>query len=226
MYIHVSPEHTKWSFSFVSSNCTLVKFSLETEPSVLIWDDGYSSAAMDFSCYKPCPHTTNQKVVGHFGVNQKKKVKVPQTFVVKATGRLATSAFARPEKFIKIWDDSGSGAHKDGSIWRMKCPTGYAGLSDLCSRGHDATPSVTDVWCIKNEYLEPEMRDNLIWESTGSGADTVDINGGKSKLTKFMVSATLSRGLTTSNSAIKKDLIGQYWFYEKYYHRQDYPWTS
>jgi vacuolar protein sorting-associated protein 13A/C len=42
-----------------------------------------------------------------------------------------------------VWDDSGSGAFADGSIWRPVVPAGYVALGDVAVAGHDPPTGAT-----------------------------------------------------------------------------------
>ena len=41
--------------------------------------------------------------------------------------------FAKPTKWDKGWDDSGTGGHRDGSFWWPTCPLGYAAVGGVAT---------------------------------------------------------------------------------------------
>lgn len=88
--------------------------------------------------------------------------------VVKDIG--GRDALARPTGYKKIWDDSGSGADKDGSCWRPKPPTGYVALGDVFVGGYDA-PDIDDVMCVRQDLATRGRLGGRIWKDIGSNAD-------------------------------------------------------
>jgi hypothetical protein len=69
--------------------------------------------------------------------------------VVKDGGNAAVAA---PTGYDWIWDDSGSGADWDGSVWRPRAPAGYVNVGDVAVSNHDQ-PSVDDVWCVRADLV-------------------------------------------------------------------------
>ena len=184
-------------------------FRIQEVGATLIWDDGGSGATYDFSCYAPSSNDLSNEnhVVGHFGIRDNKDGRKPKAFVVSFTGD-KSSAFRRPVSYSQIWNDRGSGAKKDGAFWKVNCPNGYGSLSDLCKYGW-SYPSINDIWCIKEDYLERDYHGTWIWNDRRSGARRdVDINGGNSEMTKQLVAATTRRGTKKWLKKIKSEFIG------------------
>ena len=113
--------------------------------------------------------------------------------------------------FSKIWstDYQDSGVLQTGSFWQVNCPKGYGALSDLCQHG-DSEPSISQVSCIREDYLEDDLHDDRIWSSSMSGAAVlVKLRGGKTDLTEALLGATTNEGGKRSGlKKIKSDLIG------------------
>ena len=172
-----------------------------------ICDDGGSGAWRDFTCYEPTRSSrlldTNY-TVGHFGINDNYKGSKPVVYQLSVTGRNANNVFERPTGFSKIWEDHGAGGRIDWGIWEVKCPSGYGALSDVCVNGHHS-PSTNAIVCIKDIYLEYELRDKWIWDDKLSGAYAdCDINGGNVIHTKALVTATNRRSSKRTLRKIKE----------------------
>jgi len=74
-----------------------------------------------------------------------------------------------PTSYTKVWDDSGSFASWDGSIWSVNCPDGYKGLGIVANQGHDS-PSLEDVRCVREDFTATADFGDKIWDDSGSGA--------------------------------------------------------
>ena len=184
-----------------------VRFQVHTVGPRLIYDDKGTGARYDFSCYAPITGSTHQYVIGHFGIGASRNGRKPTPYVMSVIGDKPENIFKRPTHYQQIWKDSGSGGQKEGSFWTVVCPNGFASLSDLCQLGY-GTPSSGAVWCINKRYLENDYHDKWIWDDRWSGAyDDVDIMGGRTRLTKELVSATNRRGQKKTLKGIKNTFI-------------------
>ena len=166
-------------------------------PTKLRWSDAGSGAHQDFSCYAPDLRPEEKdRTVGNFGIKATPDGAKPKVYGVSVTTEQTEDIFKRPLSFEETWKDRLSGADEDGSFWRVNCPGGFGSLSDLC-KSQWSEPSVEDVWCINERYLEDDPRTSVIWEDKGSGAiNNVLINGGQQNHTKELIStwsATLKR---------------------------------
>ncbi|XP_066911127.1 uncharacterized protein [Clytia hemisphaerica] len=76
-----------------------------------------------------------------------------------------------PQSYDLIWDDSGSFASSDLSIWKTICPPGYKGLGNVVTGGSD--PQSGEIYCLKENYVqEGAMSDwQYVWNDEGTGAD-------------------------------------------------------
>ena len=176
--------------------------------SELIWECN-GACVGGFSCYAPSFSVASEAsyffVVGHFGTSGNK----PTSYVVSPIDcNDGNTVFRRPESFSRLWTDSGSGAWRDGAFWRVNCPNGYGSLSDICTNGY-SEPEKNTVWCIMLEYLEDDLHDTWVWDSKGT-VGIVDVNGGKSDLTRELMSVTTTHGATNIMKRIKTEMIGMF----------------
>ena len=65
-----------------------------------------------------------------------------------------------------VWDDSGSGAFADGSIWRPVVPAGYVALGDVAVAGHDPPTGATQLVRDDPEILARPVAYEQIWNDT------------------------------------------------------------
>ncbi len=133
----------------------------EGTDSDLIWRDSGSGARNDLSVHRP--KGSGGYPVGDIALNNYGKPGV--SHIIKA---VKTGALAFPISFRKIWDDSGSGASWDGSFWEPICPGNYVPLGHVSVRSH-GRPSVTDVVCVKSDYVVVGNW-QYVWNDRGSGA--------------------------------------------------------
>ncbi|MFM2371919.1 MAG: hypothetical protein RIS85_1641 [Pseudomonadota bacterium] len=81
------------------------------------------------------------------------------------------TALVSPVDYAWIWDDSGSGADWDGSVWRPIAPNGYVALGDVANPNHDK-PSLNDVWCVRADLVTSGVfSGSCAWQDRGSGGD-------------------------------------------------------
>ena len=132
-----------------------------------VWNDAGSGANLNVSFWRPEPAAGWFRVGDH--IKQGYGRPTESTIVVRET---ISSALARPLDYMAIWNDAGSGASQDGSVWRPVCPNGYGALGDVTNGSH-AKPSIDAVRCVRQSALAAALPGNLIWDDTGSGA-TVD----------------------------------------------------
>ena len=161
---------------------------------VFVWNDVGSGGDYNFACYHPNGASlgSGHFAIGHFGTASYGQPQKP--YVVTVEGENRNDVFEKPSGLNRIWTDSGSGAHEDGSFWTVSCPSGYGSLSDVCQIGHDQ-PSLDVIWCVKDKYLENDYHDQFLWNDAETGADVdIDIMGGNTELTKEFVAVTTSRG--------------------------------
>ena len=74
-----------------------------------------------------------------------------------------------PDEFERVWDDKGSKAYSDGSIWRPIPPSGYVAMGLVASRGYDK-PSRNSVRCVRADLVIASYINELIWNNKRSPA--------------------------------------------------------
>jgi len=128
------------------------------------WDKG-SGAIYDGAFYRPVVpagfHALAHYGQGDFGT--------PRGFSFAAR-ELKPGALAAPSGYQQIWNDRGSGADLDGSMWRPVCPTGYASLGVVAQAGY-GTPALDAISCVREDLLLPGKVGNQIYNDRKSGGD-------------------------------------------------------
>lgn len=76
------------------------------------------------------------------------------------------NALSRPNDYEQIWNDSGSGAQKNCTVWRPIPPDGYVALGLVCSSGEK--PSLHAVRCVRTDLVIESYVGDEIW-SEGRG---------------------------------------------------------
>ncbi|WP_437486707.1 RICIN domain-containing protein [Sorangium sp. So ce1014] len=76
-------------------------------------------------------------------------------------------------EFLWIYDDDGTGADDDVSIWRpdLGQHPGYYSLGDVAMPNHDGAPRSTFVVKGDGDVLAAPLDYHLVWKDTGSGGD-------------------------------------------------------
>lgn len=90
------------------------------------------------------------------------------TIVVKDSGTMG--ALAAPTGYTYIWNDGGSGADNDGSVWLPTCPPGFVALGVVTQTGY-GEPSKDDVRCVKERYAVRGSVGSFVTNDQGSGAN-------------------------------------------------------
>jgi len=95
----------------------------------------------------------------------------PDTFYMMAETSVVKSGekFKPADYFIRTWNDKGSGAYQDCTLWKPSCPQGYY------SFGHVATDgSIPPKWsqaCVHERFTyRMSVPRSSIWSDVGSGA--------------------------------------------------------
>lgn len=87
-------------------------------------------------------------------------------------GQTIAIAYRYVEAYTFIWSDSGSGAHKDVSIWRpLDIQSGFFPLGDVATSTHNKPnrPALT-ASAVVSDALAPPTGFTEIWNDRGSGA--------------------------------------------------------
>merc|ERR1712159_76863 len=84
--------------------------------------------------------------------------------------------FAKPVSYTKLWDDRGSGARYDRSIWRPVPPPGFICVSDVAILQYPNSKTTLDpnlfpkFRCVRKDFAKLIPVGSLIWSDAGSGA--------------------------------------------------------
>lgn len=81
---------------------------------------------------------------------------------------LSGDALKHPIRFEKVWDDRGSGANLDGSIWRPVPPPGYKAMGLMSMVGY-YPPRLDQVVCVKDKYVFSAKPSIWLWDDNGKG---------------------------------------------------------
>jgi len=138
-----------------------VEFTTSYSP---IWNDKGSGASSPVSFWRP-NITSGWSRVGH---HISKGYGNPQGSTMLVRPR-TNGAIADPSDYTLIWNDKGSEASQDGSVWRAVCKNGYQALGDVTSSSH-AKPATTEMVCVHESALVNANVGNAIWSDSGSGA--------------------------------------------------------
>ena len=140
---------------------------LETTPACAmekIWDDKGSGADLDGYFYLPVAEQT-YFIIGGYGTRMKDLTGADCVLTVKDSALLTP-----PADWELIWEDKGSGARQDGSIWRAVSPgDGYRCLGSVPQAGYDK-PSLPNYRCVSAGLTEKVVTGTLLWTDKGSGA--------------------------------------------------------
>lgn len=129
-----------------------------------IWTDAGSGADDDISIWRPNARKGFYRL-GDYAVGTHSKPTKPSALVAKDDG---SGALAKPVSYSRVWDDDGSGADQDVSLWKALAPAGYQCLGLLATNG--STPSTDDMRCVWRAFLTQGGSFD-VWDDDGSGAD-------------------------------------------------------
>ncbi|MDH4743142.1 Vps62-related protein [Sphingomonas sp. CBMAI 2297] len=77
-------------------------------------------------------------------------------------------ALAAPLDYSWVWDDHGSGAKTNCSVWRPVPPEGYVALGDVAASGY-LKPSLSDIWCVRADLVTSGVfTSGPAWRDAGS----------------------------------------------------------
>jgi hypothetical protein len=131
-----------------------------------IWTDRGSRANRDVSFWRPTP-ADGYYCVGHHAKDGH-GFPTEETMVVKER-KPGEGALKPPLNYELIWNDAGSGASRNVSVWRPVCPGGYEALGDVANKSY-GKPSTDEVRCIRKYELEEALPGGFIWNDSASGA--------------------------------------------------------
>ena len=134
------------------------------------WHDGGSGGTYDGSFYHPVV-TDGFKALGSLALRVWGCPNIDGRqwmIVVKADS--GSTALAAPLRYIREYDDAGSGASLNGSFWTPVCPAGYAAMGTVAQRGW-SSPGLDDVTCVREDLARPgEAAPDFTWTDVETGA--------------------------------------------------------
>ena len=128
------------------------------------WNDKGSGADLDGFFYVPVV-SSSEFIIGGYGSRQKKLTDEDCVLTVGESAPLVT-----PIAWELIWLDKGTGARKDGSMWRAIPPNDdYRCIGSIPQVDYDK-PDLFTYRCVPAALTEKVITSALIWNDKGSGA--------------------------------------------------------
>ncbi len=140
-----------------------------THDYTLEYNDKGSGADLDGSFYRPQAPNGWYTVGGYAQANYYAPVG-PSLIVQVDNDDPDNPILAAPVDYKLIWADHGSGANMDGAVWFPVPPSGYETLGFVTQHGYDK-PVISQMRCIRRDFVVPAQIGNLIWWDKGSGPD-------------------------------------------------------
>ena len=140
----------------------------------LMWNDRKSGGNMNGAYYRPIIPEEMEGFHSLGDLGYVDWIDVNKTAVIAVAKDVkdpSGTALRAPIKFEKIWDDRGSEARMNGSMWRPIPPDSYVALGVICNNSW-SPPSVDVVRCVRADLVVPAYPGDLIWRDTKTGAKT------------------------------------------------------
>lgn len=147
----------------------------------LVWDDKGSGANDNVSIHRPVPRD-GFFALGHFMHNSYDLPTDDDMMMVVREKEAGSGALVAPLNYTPVWNDEGSGANQDVTIWKPACPRQYVALGMVASDG--TVPSPDEVRCVRDRLTviaglkraaptEKGKEGDIvaIWTDQGSGAE-------------------------------------------------------
>ena len=178
-----------------------------------IWSDAGSGGFYGFSCYRADLNESastppNKFSIGHFGYGSNTYGPPSNTIwaISLSDPDKESEILQPPASFTKMWSTNyeDSGIDQAGSFWQVNCPSGYGALSDLCQLG-ESEPSKSEIFCIKEDYLEDDLHNSDIWKPilAGFAVDPNVMGGLISKLSRFLIGVMAPRDTPYKREGLK-----------------------
>jgi len=140
-----------------------------TSSYTLMYNDKGSGANLDGAFYRPTA-TDGFYILGDYAQGNYQPPSFP-SITIKVTNDDPTNpVLAPPLTYIQVWNDKGSGADMDGSIWMPVPPSGYVALGAVSQNGYNQ-PDVPQLRCMRFDLVTAAEFGQLIWNDKGSGAN-------------------------------------------------------
>lgn len=154
------------SSSTLAQQFTSADFELElVDEYNEIWNDRNSGADLDGSFWQPIVKNGYYRLGHH--AKEGHQYPNSSTLVISP---IKGGVLAFPTSYQQMWNDRGSNAASDVSIWRPICPTEYSAMGDVATAMYSA-PALDEVVCVHNSIMVLASVGQSIWTDAGSGAD-------------------------------------------------------
>jgi hypothetical protein len=134
----------------------------------LMYNDKGSGAHLDGAFYRPIA-SDGYFILGDYAQDNYNPPAMPSITITVENDDPTHPVLAPPTGYSLIWDDKGSGAHMDGSVWAPQPPPGYVALGAVSNNGY-SPPSIPQLRCVRFDLVQAGTFGGLIWNDQGSGA--------------------------------------------------------
>lgn len=145
------------------------------------WDTAHDHGGADVSFWRPTPSDSAFYTVGDL-MQPGYGPPTGTSMIVRVINGENDSLplIAAPIAWERIWHDQGSGASRDGAIWRPVPPDGYVCLGHVLNAGYDEPVAGSiNYGCIRHDYvqlIDPAQLTTQIWNDKGTHAHD-DVTG-------------------------------------------------
>lgn len=108
-------------------------------------------------------------VPGFEDINGSKVVAVVREADFPSEDPARGKALSRPNDYIQVWKDTGSGAKQNCTVWRPVPPDGYVALGLTCTSGEK--PSVHAIRCVRADLVIESYVGDEIWSEGRGGVN-------------------------------------------------------
>lgn len=146
----------------------IITFGTTNVYTLMYWDKG-SGATLDGAFYRPSA-PSGYFILGDYAQGNYQNPSLPSLTIKVDNDDPVNPVLMPPIDFVQIWNDKGSGAEMDGSIWMPVAPQGYVALGAVSQTGYNA-PDIAQLRCMRFDLVKSTPIGSLIWNDQGSGAD-------------------------------------------------------
>lgn len=151
-------------------NDLLISFTSEFLP---LWNDKGSGAHKAVGLWRPSTASDALRpffTLGDIAVNHYRNINHANVVaVVSDANKVDGTALRAPVDYQLVWQDEGTGALSNASIWRPLPPEGYVAMGLVYGVDYDK-PSRHAVRCVREDLVMAAQAGELIWDDKGSGA--------------------------------------------------------
>lgn len=142
-----------------------------------LWDTAHDHGGDDVAFWRPQPTDGTYYTVGDLMLPSYGPPLATSMIIRVINGANDSQPLVVPpvqEKWQRIWHDLGSGAPRNGSIWRPYAPDGYVVLGHVLNAGYYPPDLGTiNYACIRHDYaqlIDPSQITTQIWNDHGTRA--------------------------------------------------------